>query len=105
MRQTGQMSGETRLNGETIVAQLIRNMDLGRFDMAYTVLLPCVFDVYLHPIDHARLAGIFDLIVEDAKRALAARVAQLNTAPTVLGLRRPKKLAKEYKIANQDWVI
>ncbi len=105
MPQNGQISGETKLNGETIVAQLIRNMDLGRFEMAYTVLLPCVFDVYLHPEDHARLAGIFDLVVEDAKRALAARVAKLNTAPTVFGLKRPGKLAKEYKIANQDWVV
>jgi len=43
--------------------------------------------------------------VEDAKRALAARVAQLNTVPTVLGLKRPRKFGKEYKIANQDWVI
>jgi hypothetical protein len=105
MPQTGQISGETRLNGQTIVEQLIRNMDLGRFEMAYTVLFPCVFDVYLHPEDHARLAGIFNLIVEDAKRALAARVAKLNTAPTVLGLKRPGRLAKEYRIAYQDWVI
>ena len=100
-----QISGEASLNGETIVEQLIRNMDLGRFEMAYTVLLPCVFDVYLHPEDHARLAGIFDLIAEDAKRALASRVAKLNTAPTVLGLKRPGRRKKEYRIANQDWVV
>jgi hypothetical protein len=105
MPQSGPISDETRLNGETIVAQLIRNMNLGRFEMAYTVLFPCVFDVHLHPEDHARLAGVFGLVIEDAKRALAAHIAKLNTAPTVLGLKRPRKRAKEFKIANQDWVI
>ncbi|MEO8126294.1 MAG: FHA domain-containing protein [Bryobacteraceae bacterium] len=105
MPPSPQISGEARLNGESIVEQLIRNMELGRFEMAYTVLFPCVFDVYLHPEDHARLGGIFGLIIEDAKRALAARVTKLNTAPTVLGLKRPGRQRKEYKIANNEWVI
>ena len=50
------------------------------------------------------LAGVFDLIAEDAKRALRARVSQLNTAPTVLGL-RVRKPSKEYKIATRDWIV
>jgi len=60
---------------------------------------------YLHPEDHARLSGVFNLIVDDAKRALAARVGKLNTPPTVLGMKRLGKAAKEYKIASRDWVI
>src|SRR5437016_14096850 len=79
-------------------------MELGRFEMAYSVLLPCIFDVYLHPEDHARLSGVFNLIIDDAKRALAARVAKLNTPPTVLGMKRLGKLSKEYKIAPPDRV-
>ena len=47
---------------------------------------------------------MFDLIVEDAKRALCARVAKLNSAPTVLGMWRSSR-AKEYKIASKDWII
>src|SRR5438067_11038360 len=80
-------------------------MQLGRFEMAYSVLLPCIFDVYLHPEDHARLSGVFDLIAEDAKRALAARVAKLNASPTILGIKRGNKAAKNHKIACHDWVI
>lgn len=100
----GQNVGDMRLNGQTIIDQLIRNMELGQFEMAYSVLLPCIFDVYLNPEDHARLSGVFELIAEDAKRALCAKVAKLNAAPTVLGIRRGKP-AREYRIACRDWII
>jgi hypothetical protein len=103
--QGGLNLADARLSGQTIIEQLIRNMELGRFEMAYSVLLPCIFDVYLHPEDHTRLAGVFDLIAEDAKRALAARVSRLNTTPTILGIKRGNKAAKEHKIACRDWVI
>ncbi len=93
------------LSGQTIINELIRNMEQGRFELAYTVLLPCAFSIYLNPEDHARLAGVFDLISEDAKRALRARVSQLNTPATVLGLRVPRKPSKEYKIATRDWIV
>ncbi len=96
---------DARLSGQTIIEQLIRNMEIGRFEMAYSVLLPCIFDVYLNPEDHSRLAGVFDLIAEDAKRALAARVAKLNSNPSLLGIKRGNKTAKEHKIAARDWVI
>ena len=104
MAQGEQDVREARLSGQTIIDQLLRNMQLGQFEMAYSILLPCIFSVYLHPDDHARLASVFGLLVEDAKRAICARVAKLNTAPAVLGLRRPGR-AKEYKIASRDWSI
>ncbi len=76
---------------------------MGAFEMAFSTLLPCVFSVYLHPDDHARLAGVFDLIADDAKRALGFRVAQLNKKQSVFS--RKKKQPKEYRIAAKDWVI
>ncbi len=97
---------EPRLNGNVIIAELMRNMELGRFEMAYTVLFPCVFTIYLNPQDHAVLRGVFDLIAEDARRALRARVAELNSNPLVLGLRRRRaKAVKEHKIACRDWSL
>lgn len=104
MAQNGQEVCETKLSGQTIVDQLVRNMQLGQFEMAYSILLPCIFSVYLHPDDHARLASVFDLLVEDAKRALCARVAKLSSGSTVLGMKRPGR-TKEFKIASKDWVI
>lgn len=89
-------------SGQTIVGELIRNMELGQFEMAYTVLLPCVFSVYLHPQDHARLSGVFSLISDDARRALRQRVAEMNRKPTRW---RPSKSAREFRIAARDWII
>jgi len=97
-------SSDVHLNGQTIINELIRNMELGRFEMAYTVLLPCVFAVYLHPDDHARLSGIFPLIIEDARRALGARVTAMNRARS-FGLGRSKKTGKEHRIASTNWII
>lgn len=93
---------EPRLNGSVVIGELIRNMELGRFEMAYTVLLPCVFTIYFNPEDHAMLRGVFDLIAEDARRALRARVGELNGNRRGFGVRRGKT-AKEYKIACRDW--
>ena len=94
-----------QLSGQTIINELIRNMEIGQFEMAYSVLLPCVFDVYLHPDDHARLAGIIPLIVEDARRALVARVSELNRTRTALPFGRAKKPSKEYRIASTTWIV
>jgi hypothetical protein len=95
--------GEPKFNGNVIIGELIRNMELGQFEMAYTVLLPCVFTVYLNPEDHANLSGVFDLIAEDGRRALRSRVAELNAQPKLLGIPRGGKGRKEYKIACVDW--
>jgi hypothetical protein len=96
LSEEGSLS-ETKFNGNVIVGELIRNMELGQFEMAYTVLLPCVFTIYLNPEDHSNLSGVFELIVEDAKRALRSRVSELNA--------RGGKGRKEYKIARSDWNI
>lgn len=96
---------EPRLDGKLIASEMLRNMELGRFEMAYTILLPCVFTIYLNPEDSAALSGVFGLIAEDAKRALRARVAALNSPSTLLGLRRSAKPPKEYKIVGRDWSI
>lgn len=105
MAQASAFGRERRqeFSGNTIVGELIRNMELGQFELAYTVLLPCVFSVYLNPADHAKLAGVFTLIADDARRALRERVAEFNRAP---GLRwRAAKPSREYRIAARDWVI
>jgi hypothetical protein len=90
------------LSGQVIISELLRNMELGAFEMAYSILLPCVFRIYLNPEDYPRLTGVFDLIAEDARRALSARVARLNSTHPLALKRRP---AKEYRIAAKDWIL
>jgi len=96
---------EGRITGRTVIDQLIRNMELGQFEMAYSTLLPCIFSLYLHPDDYTRLTGVFDLIKDDARRALAARLEQLNAKPLGLSVMRPGKDRKPYKIACKDWAF
>jgi len=52
------------LSGRTIIGELIRNMELGQFELAYTVLLPCVFRAYLNPQDYARLANVLNFVID-----------------------------------------
>lgn len=94
-----------KISGRIIIEQLIRNMELGQFEMGYSILTPCIFSLYLHPDDYARLTGVFDLIREDAKKALAARLAQLNAKPLGIGALRGAKDRKPYKIACKDWTF
>ena len=102
MAQNETRRPQTRISGTTIVGELIRNMELGRLEMGYSILLPCIFSVYLHPDDYARLAGVQDLIREDARRALAARMAAWNGKNSPFGR---KGARKECRIAQSDWWI
>jgi FHA domain len=94
-----------KISGRIIIEQLIRNMELGQFEMAYSILAPCIFSLYLHPDDYTRLTGVFDLIRQDAKQALAARLAQLNSKPLGLSVLRGGKDRKPFKIAGKDWTF
>ena len=101
MAQTGKPP-QARINGQLIIDQLVRNMELGQFEMAYSVLAPCIFSVYLHPDDYKRLATIQDLIKEDAARALAAHLTQWNRKQPLFKRGKKQKL---YRIARHDWWI
>ena len=94
-----------KISGRIIIDQLIRNMELGQFEMGYSILAPCIFSLYLHPDDYTRLTGVFDLIRQDAKQALVARLAQLNAKPLGLGALRGGKDRKPFRIAGKDWTF
>src|SRR5437763_11183690 len=102
MGQTGTKLPPARISGQTIVNELIRNMELGRLEMGYSILLPCIFSVYLHPDDYARLAGVQDIIREDARRALSAQMAEWNGKGSRF---RRRGATKECRIAQSDWWI
>src|SRR5271157_6484486 len=102
MGQSGAKQPPARISGQTIIDELIRNTELGRLEMGYSILLPCIFSVYLHPDDYARLAGVQDLIREDARRALTAQMAEWNGKNSRF---RRGATRKEYRIAQSDWWI
>jgi len=102
---SGAGEAQGRITGKAIVDQLLRNMELGQFEMQYSVLVPCIFSLYLHPEDYNRLTGVFDLIREDARRALSGRLEQWNSKPLSLNVLRGGKRQKPYKAACSDWVF
>ena len=92
-----------RISGQTIIDELTRNMELGRLELGYSILLPCIFSVYLHPDDHARLLGVHEIIREDARRALNARMAEWNGKSSPFFKRGAAR--KQFRIAQSDWWI
>jgi len=102
MAQSGIKQPQARISGQTIINELIRNMEVGLLEMGYSILVPCVFSVYLHPDDHARILGVHELLKEDARRSLSARLAEWNAKPKLFGRSRTRKT---YRIAQNDWWI
>jgi hypothetical protein len=101
MLRGGNAQSHSRIGGQTIINELIRNMSLGRLELEYSIVLPCLFSIYLHPDDYAWLRGVQDLIKEDARRALNARLNEFNKN-SLFRRGRPRKVAK---IAQGDWWI
>lgn len=91
-----------KISGQVIIDQIVRNMELGQLEMGYSILLPCIFNIYLHPDDYTRLASVEELLREDARRALSDRLAQMNRRP---GLFRRRGQPKQYRIALKEWMI
>jgi hypothetical protein len=100
--KVGPSSPQARISGQIIINELIRNMELGRLELGYSILVPCVFSVYLHPDDFARVVGVQEILKEDARRALSARLASWNTKPSLFRRNAPRKT---YRIAQNDWWI
>ncbi len=102
MAQSGTVQQQPRISGQIIINELIRNMELGRLELGYSILVPCIFSVYLHPDDYARVTSVQDIIKEDAKRALTARMAEWNAKG---GRLRRSAERKTYRIAsNTFWI-
>jgi len=98
-----------QITGDDIISELIRNADAGWFKVRYTVLVPCIFNVYLHPRDYELIQPIAELLREEAVRALKEHLSDLNKPRTArpfgkrfgsAGEPRP-----EYKILEKQWVI
>jgi FHA domain len=104
--QRGLTQSPANLSGKTIIDQVLRNAEAGKFELGYTILLPSIFNLYLHPDDYVRLSGIFPHIRDDARRALQDRIAQLNNPGSRGRVFRSRKFeTKEYKIAGSDYVF
>ena len=104
---TGSVAGQ--ITGDEIISELIRNADAGWFKVRYTILVPCIFNVYLHSRDYELIKPITELIREEAVRALKEHLSDLNKprAARPFGKRfgSAGEPRPEYKILEKQWEI
>src|ERR1700684_1883544 len=97
-----------QITGDDIISELIRNADAGWFKVRYTVLVPCIFNVYLHPRDYELIQPIAELIQEEAVRALKEHLSDLNkprtARPFVKRFGSAGEPRSEYKILEKQWM-
>lgn len=103
-------SPASALTGDDIIAELIRNIDVGSFKVGHTVLLPCRFNVYLHEQDFELIQPIAGLVRREATQALNEHLERLNRA-----MQRPRLIKRlrlgnsparpQYKILEQNWSV
>lgn len=104
-----QASSARPITGDEIISELIRNVESGAFKVRYTTLVPCVFNVYLHPEDYDQIRPIADFVRNEAKQALAEYLESLNKGsalPSItrwLGIGSDRQL--QFKILENDWQI
>jgi hypothetical protein len=61
-----------------IIEAVLENLRNNLEPLKYSVLAPSRFVVYLHPAEHARIAGIIPLLEKETIRALTEELAKLN---------------------------
>jgi hypothetical protein len=102
-------SSTGQITGDEIISELIRNADAGRFKVRYTILVPCIFNVYLHPRDYELIKPRAELIREEAVRALKEHLSDLNkpraTRPFGKRFGSAGEPRPEYKILEKQWEI
>lgn len=104
-----QPSSTRQITGDDIISEILRNCDAGMFKIRHTVILPCIYHVYLHPSDRDMIRPVLPALTAEARSALIDRLEELQAAGTpsaiarTLGFDSGKRM--EYKILDPDWTI
>jgi len=67
-----------QVTGKLIIEEIVRNMREGEQPLRYSVYVPAVYRVYLHPVDYARVGGLVLHIADEARKALDEELEELN---------------------------
>ena len=100
-------STDHRITPQDIIALLLEEMEAGIAPSHYSNLVPSVFSVYLYADDLERLRPLERRMRDEAIRALAARIAELNkgnSSRLKLPLARERAPKKQYEAVG-DWVV
>jgi len=72
---------QAKATGRDIILAIVENMEQALEPLLFSTVAPSRFDVYVHEDDYDRIVGILDRIGSESKRALDARLKQMNSKP------------------------
>lgn len=101
-----------RLQGDDLVAEVLRNMEEGLFRIRKKTVVPAIYRIYLNPEDHAQFRDVEGFVRTEIRAALDERLSQWNGSK----LRFAKALlgkmgagdgaeAGEYVRVADDWTV
>ena len=68
----------TRLQGDDLVAEVLRNMEEGQFRIRRKTVVPAIYRIYLNPEDHALFRDVESFVKTEIRAALDEKLAEWN---------------------------
>jgi hypothetical protein len=99
---TGSAPG--RLQGDDLIAEILRNMEEGLFRIREKTLVPAIFRIYLNPDDYEPFRHVAAFVAGEIRAALDTQLASWNGTGRKFPLRLPKKTTEYVRIAD-EWTV
>ncbi len=104
--------GASRLQGDDLVAEVLRNMEDGLFRIRRKTVVPAIYRIYLHPEDHRPFRDVNEFVRAEIRAALDERLTQWNGSRLRLARAFMEKLgavegqeSAEYVRLTDDWTV
>ncbi len=101
-----------RLQGDDLVAEVLRNMEEGLFRIRKKTVVPAIYRIYLNPEDHAQFRDVENFVRSEIRAALDERLAAWNGSRLRLAKVLLEKIgaadasdAGEYVRVADDWTV
>lgn len=101
-----------RLQGDDLVAEVLRNMEDGLFRIRKKTVVPAIYRIYLNPDDHKQFRDVEGFVRDEIRSALDERLAQWNGSKLRLARVLLEKIGAgesvetaEYVRVADDWTV
>ena len=101
-----------RLQGDDLVAEVLRNMEEGLFRIRKKTVVPAIYRIYLNPEDHGQFRDVEGYVRTEIRGALDERLAQWNGSKLRLARVLLEKIGAgdgaetgEYVRVADDWTV
>lgn len=101
-----------RLQGDDLVAEVLRNMEEGLFRIRKKTVVPAIYRIYLNPEDHGQFRDVEGFVCAEIRGALDERLAQWNGSKLRLARVLLEKFGAgdgaevgEYVRVADDWTV